>query len=99
MRCNVAAVPLSLRTQPRSPDSLLRQSEPDDWDGLKLRYVNPATGGWAMPTIGTCMQLLPRGFNGKTYRTSDATVFSVVEGHGRAVIAGQNLILLPRTPS
>ncbi|HEJ1289999.1 gentisate 1,2-dioxygenase [Pseudomonas aeruginosa] len=77
-------------------DSLLRQSEPDDWDGLKLRYVNPATGGWAMPTIGTCMQLLPRGFNGKTYRTSDATVFSVVEGHGRAVIAGQNFDFAPK---
>ncbi|HCF4200250.1 TPA: gentisate 1,2-dioxygenase, partial [Pseudomonas aeruginosa] len=36
------------------------------------------------------------GFNGKTYRTSDATVFSVVEGHGRAVIAGQNFDFAPK---
>ncbi len=70
-------------------DTLLRQGELDDWDGVKLRYVNPATGGWAMPTIGTCMQLLPRGFSGKTWRSTDATVFSVVEGRGRAVIAGE----------
>lgn len=72
-------------------DTLLRQEEVDEWDGVKLRYVNPVTGGWAMPTIGTFMQLLPRGFTGKTYRTTDATVFSVVEGTGRVVIAGQTL--------
>ncbi|MFC5698799.1 gentisate 1,2-dioxygenase [Pseudomonas sp. GCM10022186] len=71
-------------------DTLLRQGELDEWDGVKLRYVNPATGGWAMPTIGTCMQLLPRGFAGKTWRSTDATVFSVVEGSGRALIAGQS---------
>jgi len=69
--------------------SLARQGEIDEWDGVKLRYVNPATGGWAMPTIGTCMQLLPRGFAGKTWRSTDATVFSVVEGRGRALIGGQ----------
>jgi gentisate 1,2-dioxygenase len=70
-------------------DTLWRQGELDDWDGIKLRYVNPLTGGWAMPTIGTCMQLLPSGFVGKTWRSTDATVFSVVEGHGRALIGGQ----------
>ncbi|MDT4826043.1 Gentisate 1,2-dioxygenase [compost metagenome] len=73
-------------------DTLLRQGELDEWDGVKLRYVNPATGGWAMPTIGTCMQLLPRGFSGKTWRSTDATVFSVVEGSGRALIAGQTFV-------
>lgn len=70
-------------------DTLLRQGEGDDWDGIKLRYINPMTGGWAMPTIGTCMQLLPSGFVGKTWRSTDATVFSVVEGAGQAIIAGQ----------
>src|SRR2546426_1689246 len=29
--------------------------------GHKLQYTNPVTGDWAMPTIGTFMQLLPQG--------------------------------------
>ena len=67
-------------------DRLARAGETDAWDGAKLRYVNPATGGWPMPTIATFMQLLPAGFRGKPYRSSDGTVFSVVEGNGRARI-------------
>ena len=51
-----------------------------------MRYVNPATGGWAMPTIGTFMQLLPAGFKGKPYRNTDGTVVSVVEGRGTAIV-------------
>lgn len=67
-------------------DKLLRFSEIDAWDGVKLKYINPTTGGWAMPTIATFMQLLPVGFKGKTYRSSDSTVYSVVEGTGRVYI-------------
>ncbi|MFZ6647509.1 gentisate 1,2-dioxygenase [Undibacterium sp. TJN25] len=59
----------------------------DAWHGAKLRYVNPATGGWPMPSIGAFMQLLPAGFSGKPYRSTDGTVFSVVEGRGRATIS------------
>lgn len=61
----------------------------DGWDpchGLKMRYANPATGGHAMPTIGTFVQLLPRGFATEPYRCTDATVFAVVEGKGRTRI-------------
>lgn len=76
--------------------SLERQGDIDPWDGVKLRYVNPATGGWAMPTIGTFMQLLPRGFSGNTSRATDATVYSVVEGRGRAIIDGQVFAFEPR---
>lgn len=42
-----------------------------------------------MPTIATFMQLLPKGFRGQTYRTTDATVFSVVEGKGSVQIGEQ----------
>ena len=42
--------------------TLARNGEPDACHGYKLRYVNPATGGSPMPTIGACMQLLPGGF-------------------------------------
>jgi gentisate 1,2-dioxygenase len=54
----------------------------DAWDGVKLRYVNPATGGSPMPTMATFMQRLPAGFAGQPYRQTDSAVFSVVEGHG-----------------
>ena len=49
-----------------------------------------------MPTIGTCMQLLPRGFAGEPYRSTDGTVYSVVEGTGRVEIAGQTFAFGPR---
>ncbi|MCS6765489.1 MAG: gentisate 1,2-dioxygenase [Candidatus Protistobacter heckmanni] len=77
-------------------DQLYRHGELDACDGVKLRYVNPATGGWPMPTMATFMQFLPAGFQGKTYRSTDATVFSVVEGRGTARIGSQQFQFGPR---
>lgn len=72
--------------------SLARHASVDPWDGLKLRYTNPATGGWPMPTIAAFLQRLPGGFRGRAYRQTDATVFSVVEGHGCAhVTSGEGV--------
>jgi gentisate 1,2-dioxygenase len=62
--------------------TLERDAPLDAWDGIKLRYVNPATGGAPMPTMATFMQRLPAGFDGKAYRQTDGAVFSVVEGEG-----------------
>ncbi|PRX96386.1 gentisate 1,2-dioxygenase [Paraburkholderia sp. BL25I1N1] len=76
-------------------DALHRNGELDEWDGVKLRYVNPATGGWPMPTIATFMQFLPAGFSGKTYRTTDATIFCVVEGNGSVRIGGEHFGFSP----
>lgn len=73
----------------RTREALETMRRADEWDpchGLKLQFVNPATGGSAMPTIGSFMQLLPRGFAGAEYRCSDATVFSVVEGSGHTLV-------------
>ena len=61
-------------------EQLERHADVDAWDGVKLRYVNPATGGAPMPTMATFMQRLPAGFAGKPYRQTDGAVFSVVEG-------------------
>ena len=52
----------------------------------KLRYVNPASGGAPIATMGTFMQLLPKGFVTSPYRSTDGTVFSVVEGEGESTI-------------
>ena len=64
--------------------------------GHKLQYTNPVTGGWAMPTMGTFMQLLPSGFKGRDYRSTDSTVYAVVEGNGRCIVKGQVIDFAPR---
>ncbi|HVC60811.1 MAG TPA: gentisate 1,2-dioxygenase [Acetobacteraceae bacterium] len=76
--------------------TLARNGEPDACHGYKLRYVNPATGGSPMPTIGACMQWLPGGFGTAPYRCTDGTVFSVVEGEGETVVGDTTLRWKPR---
>lgn len=63
-------------------ERLERDAPLDEWDGVKLRYVNPQSGGWPMPTLGTFLQKLPAGFSGKGWRQTDGAVYSVVEGTG-----------------
>ena len=73
----------------RTRDALERMRRAEEWDachGLKMRYTNPATGGYAMTTIGTFVQLLPKGFSTVIYRSTDATVFVSMEGRGRTHI-------------
>jgi gentisate 1,2-dioxygenase len=77
-------------------ERLYRDGDVDAWHGVKLRYVNPATGGWPMPTLATFMQYLPAGFSGKPFRSTDGAVYSVVEGTGRAVIDGQSFEFGPK---
>jgi gentisate 1,2-dioxygenase len=67
-------------------ETMKRQAEWDACHGLKLRYTNPVTGDYAMPTMGTFIQLLPKGFLTARYRSTDATVFTPVEGRGRSRI-------------
>ena len=65
----------------------LEQKAPiDAWDGVKLRYINPATGGSPMPTMATFMQRLPAGFSGQAWRQTDGAVYSVVEGRGSVMV-------------
>jgi gentisate 1,2-dioxygenase len=65
---------------------LERNTPCDSWDGYKLRYINPATGGSPMPTLGAFLQLLPAGFTGRAFRQTDGAVYSVVEGEGEVLI-------------
>lgn len=64
--------------------------------GHKLQYTNPVTGDWALPSIATFMQLLPSGFKGAPYRSTDSTVYAVVEGSGRCIIGGQSMAFGPK---
>ena len=67
-------------------DRLARAREWDPHHGLKMRYSNPATGGYPTTTIGAFIQLLPKGFTTAPYRSTDGTVFVAVEGRGRTRI-------------
>jgi len=75
---------------------LARNGEPDTCHGYNMRYVNPGTGDYAMPTIGAFMQLLPGGFSSAPYRSTDGTVYAVVEGTGETMIGDVTYRWKPR---
>jgi gentisate 1,2-dioxygenase len=84
-----ATTPIFNYPYARSRESLEVMRRTAAWDpchGLKMKYINPVTGDHAMPTMGTFLQLLPKGFTSARYRSTDATVFTAVEGHGRSRI-------------
>lgn len=72
-------------------DSLARHQAPDECHGFKMKFLNPLNGGWALPTIATCMQLLPKGFHSVPYRSTATTVFAVVEGSGSTLVGAERL--------
>jgi len=76
--------------------ALARGQDPDRCEGWKMQFINPLSGGPAMPTMGTFIQLLPKGFRSSPYRSTDATVYSVVEGCGKALIGGEAFEFEPR---
>jgi gentisate 1,2-dioxygenase len=83
----------------RTRDALEQMKRSREWDpchGLKLRYVNPATGDYAMPTMATFMQLLPAGFAGAPYRSTDGAVYVCIEGRGETRIGDRHFAWGPR---
>jgi gentisate 1,2-dioxygenase len=77
-------------------ETMRRTGEWDPCHGLKMKYVNPVTGDYAMPTMATFMQLMPRGFAGTPYRSTDGMVYVCVEGTGETVINGETFTWGPR---
>jgi gentisate 1,2-dioxygenase len=75
---------------------LRKSAPPHPSHGFKMRFVNPASGGYPMPTIGAFMQLLPEGFRGQPYRQTDGTIVAVAEGRGRSTIGGATYTWGPR---
>lgn len=66
---------------------------PDPHHGYALRYVNPTTGDWAIPTIATSMRLLPAGFTSRPYRSTDGAVLVLVEGSLNAKVGQSSFAL------
>jgi gentisate 1,2-dioxygenase len=67
-------------------EHLRRDADPHPCHGIKLQYANPASGGYPMPTIGAFLQWMPAGFRGEPYRSTDGTVYCVVEGRGQSMV-------------
>jgi gentisate 1,2-dioxygenase len=82
---------------------LARAGDADPCHGIKMRYTNPVTGDHAMPTMGTFIQLLPKGFKTSRYRSTDAAVFVAMEGRGRTRVGDETFDWGPKdifvTPS
>jgi len=71
-------------------------AEIDPHLGHALEFMNPINGGPIMATISAHVRLLPEGFESKPRRSTDGTIFVVVEGTGEAVIEGETITLKPR---
>jgi gentisate 1,2-dioxygenase len=76
--------------------AMAKNEAPDPCHGHKMRYINPATGGWAMPTIGAFLQMLPKGFATAPYRSSDSMIYVVTEGEGESHVGDERIRWKPR---
>ena len=84
---------------PRSRETLAalaRGQDPDPCLGWKMQFINPLSGGPAMPTMGSFIQLLPKGYRTSAYRSTDGMVVSVIEGRGKARIGSESFEFEPR---
>jgi gentisate 1,2-dioxygenase len=70
--------------------TLMSTQNADPVHGYKMQYINPITGGYPMPTMATFLQMYGANFESQLYRSTDATVFSVVEGCGIVEIEGDD---------
>ncbi|WPH17523.1 gentisate 1,2-dioxygenase [Variovorax paradoxus] len=71
-----------------------RTADPDPHLGVCLRYINPATGGWAMPTIGAVLRYYPGGFVTRPYRSTDSTVLVGLEGEAEIRVNGYDALCI-----
>ena len=60
----------------------LRQEAGDPYDGLALRFVNPATGASLFPTLDYGAQLLRPGEATRFKRETASTLYIAIEGEG-----------------
>lgn len=65
----------------------LAASDPaDPRHGWKLVYANPRDGGHVLPTLAAFLQYIPGGMTTAATRTTENTVYTVVEGAGVAQV-------------
>jgi gentisate 1,2-dioxygenase len=72
-------------------ERMMKAGDIDKRHGARVRYANPITGGWVLPTMGAHLALLPKGFKGERYQSTDGTVFVCVEGQGNTKVGDKVL--------
>jgi gentisate 1,2-dioxygenase len=58
-----------------------------------MRYLNPLTGQDPLMTVAAYMQMIPAGFEGTPYRSTENKVFNVAKGACRIEVSGQAFLL------
>ena len=58
-------------------------------DGVALEYVNPATSGPTLPTLGCWIQLLRPGEHTKAHRHTSTSIYHAFRGSGTTMINGE----------
>ncbi len=66
----------------------LAELEPSPFDDILLEYVDPATGGPALRTIGCYIQMIRPGVRTRAHRHNACAVYHVVLGSGSTTIDG-----------
>jgi gentisate 1,2-dioxygenase len=61
----------------------------DPYEGITLRFVNPANGTPVFPTLAYTAQLLRPGEETRAKRETASTMYTVIEGSGETEIAGK----------
>ncbi len=79
-----------------SLDHLRHHSDWDRCHGIKMEYIDPTTGGPAIPTLSTFLQLLPQGFATAPYRTTASGIATVVRGRGCVTIGARTFEYEPK---
>ena len=69
----------------------MAQQEGSPYDGVSLEYVNPITGGPALPTLGCWVQMLRPGESTERHRHISSAVYFVVQGEGETLVGDQRL--------
>jgi len=69
----------------------LAGKEGSPYDGIILEYLNPITGGSALPTIGCHIQMLRPGEKTKEHRHTSGAVYFVVQGEGETQAGDQTI--------
>ncbi len=59
------------------------------FDGIRMNYVNPVTGGHVMQTLGASMQMLRPLEHTRAHRHTGSFMYQVAKGTGYSVIAGK----------
>ena len=76
-------------------EELSKDGEPHPSHGWRLRYTDPVTWRDPFPSMAAFMQQLPKGFAGTNCRSTDGTVYCVVEGKGSVDIGATHLEFAP----